>query len=462
MKPILCVDFGSTYTKITAFDLLKEDVVGTARAPSTVETDIVEGYKRARAALKKETGLSGSCDVTLACSSAAGGLKMVAIGLVPELTAEAAKRAALGAGARVLGTLGFELDGYEIAEIREMRPDIILLAGGTDGGNKGNIIHNARMIAEGLRDLPIVVAGNKKAREEIEDIFTNKGIYYRISENVMPRLNVLNVEPVRETIRQLFIEKIVEAKGMKKVEETIGSVIMPTPAAVLKAVRCLAEGTDNEDGLGDLAALDVGGATTDVYSLSKYEVIKAGVTKRGLPEPYAKRTVEGDLGMRVSALSLWTAAGSKLIREYDPGTAFDIEERCRYLAQHVESLPSKTDEKEFDEALCCTAVQLAMDRHAGFIENQYTPVGLVYIQEGKDLQDVKYLIGSGGVIVNSENPSRILQSALDREGKDHFLKPLHPQFLVDRKYILSASGLLANRFPDKALRILKKYLVSIN
>lgn len=460
MDAILLIDFGSTYTKLTAVDLENESILATAKALTTVESDIMIGFNNAYKELEEKLGDREVNFIDkLACSSAAGGLKMVAIGLVPELTAEAAKRAALGAGARILGVYSYELTRSDMNEILSKKPDIILLAGGTDGGNRDCIIHNAKLIAEHIKDVPIVVAGNKNARDEIEDLFTQNNIYYKATDNVMPRLNVLNVEPAREVIREIFMSKIVEAKGMKNAEKYISGILMPTPAAVLKAARVLADGTDMEDGMGDLVVIDIGGATTDVHSIADGEPTKPGVTLRGLQEPYAKRTVEGDLGMRVSAESLWEAAGTKRIKKYIPDTPFNIEERCKYLQKNVNILPSTKEEEEFDEALGMVAVEISMERHVGVLESVYTPMGIVYSQVGKDLLQTKYLIGTGGILVHSPNPRKILSAGLFDRNKPNYLKPENPEILIDRTYILSAMGLLAERYPDKAIRIMKKYIV---
>lgn len=461
MDAILLIDFGSTYTKLTAVDLENEEIIATAKDLTTVNTDIMIGFNKAYKELsEKMKGIEVNFIDKLACSSAAGGLKMISIGLVPELTAEAAKRAALGAGARILGVYTYELSKSEIEEIKEKSPDIILLAGGTDGGNKDCIIHNAKLVAEYIKDTPVVVAGNKNAREEIEDIFNKSGIYYKSTENVMPRLNVINVEPAREVIRSIFMAKIVEAKGMKKAEDFISGILMPTPAAVLKAARVLADGTDLEEGIGDLIIVDIGGATTDVHSISNGDPTKPGVTLRGLQEPYAKRTVEGDLGMRVSAVSLWESAGTRKIKKYAPQTEYNIEERCRYLQSSVNIIPKTKEEIEFDEAMGMVAVELAMERHVGFIESVYTPMGVVYSQVGKDLLDTKYLIGTGGILVHSNNPDRILGAGLFNMENPNYLKPEKPEILIDKSYILSSMGLLAEKYPDKAIRIMKKYIVN--
>jgi len=464
MKATLLIDFGSTFTKLTAIDLENEEILASAKSPSTADSDITLGYINALVKMERKlNGIPAVLEDRLACSSAAGGLKMSAIGLVPELTAEAAKRAALGAGARVLGTYGHELDSYEICELKESKPDIILLAGGTDGGNKSCIIHNAALIAEALPDVPVIVAGNKKARAEIERIFRRRRMCYRISENVMPQLNTINVEPVRECIRQMYIEKIIEAKGIDKVYKVIDNVLMPTPAAVLKAARILADGSDKEEGIGELLVVDIGGATTDVHSIAVGEPGRPGVTLRGLPEPYAKRSVEGDLGMRVSARSLWEAAGTKRIRKYLPSMDLeskepDIEERCSRLACHIEMIPRCQEEAEFDEALGAVATDLAITRHAGVLESIYTPTGIIHAQTGKDLQNIKYLIGTGGVLVHSANPDGILRAGLAGEENGPYLKPVSPELWLDGEYIMAALGLLAEKYPNTAVRMLKKNL----
>lgn len=427
---------------------------------TTVDIDIMIGYKRALSCLKQKLQYRYVRFVhKYACSSAAGGLKMVAIGLVPDLTVEAAKRAALGAGARVMGVFGYELSKCEIKEITQSAPDIILLAGGTDGGNKQCIVHNAEQIALHFPDTPVVVAGNKTVVSEIERIMEAHNMCYRITQNVMPSLNVLNVEPAREAIRDIFMEKIVEAKGIHVAKSTIDGVLMPTPAAVLEAARLLADGTDLEEGIGPLLILDIGGATTDVYSIGSGEPTKPDVLQVGLEEPYAKRTVEGDLGMRVSAVSLWEAAGTRRIRNHAPHLNLDIEARCRYLQLQVETVSQTQEEIDFDEALGRVAAELAVERHSGVLENVYTPMGMITSQTGKDLLEIRTVIGTGGVLVHSHNPKRIVQAGLFSLENPTSLKPEKSQIIVDRRYILSAMGLLAVYHPDKALRIMKKHLV---
>ncbi|MBU3196806.1 methylaspartate mutase accessory protein GlmL [Clostridium algidicarnis] len=463
MDAYLLIDFGSTYTKLTAIDIKNEEILATSKDITTIEDDIMIGFNKAYDKLLKDLqGKEVNFVRRLACSSAAGGLKMIAIGLVPELTAEAAKRAALGAGARVLKTYSYELTNIEMKEIKKSDIDIILLAGGTDGGNKECIIHNAKMIVKHEINIPVVVAGNKGANDDISELFDEAKTPYFITENVMPKLNSLNVEPAREEIRKIFMNRIVDAKGLTNAEEYVNGILMPTPAAVLKAARVLSEGSDKEEGIGEIVVIDIGGATTDVHSIADGEPTKAGVTLRGLEEPFAKRTVEGDLGMRYSALSLWEAAGTRKIKKVLKNKDLDVEENCRLRSKDIMMVPKTEDEVDFDESMARIATELAMERHCGYVEPVYSPLGVVYTQYGKDLMEVKYMIGTGGVLVHSKDPGNILQSGTFSKENLNSLRPQRSKLLLDKTYILSSMGLLAEELPDLAVRIMKKYLVEID
>src|SRR5690606_8361215 len=202
-----------------------------------------------------------------------------------------------------------------------LAPDILLLAGGTDGGNEDVLLANARKLAAARLPAPVVVAGNAAVADDAARILAEGGLDVRVTENVMPELGVINVEPARAAIRDVFLEKIVEAKGLRVAEEYIEGVLMPTPAAVLAATRLLAEGTGRVAGVGEAAVVDVGGATTDVHSVTRGAPAEPGVTLKGLPEPAAKRTVEGDLGVRVSAAALVEALGAETVAAAAAGAA---------------------------------------------------------------------------------------------------------------------------------------------
>ena len=256
---------------------------------------------------------------------------------------------------------------------------------------------------------------------------------------------------------------IVKAKGLGNAEDFINGILMPTPAAVLKAAEALSQGTDEEEGIGDLIIVDIGGATTDIHSIGYGEPTKGGVNMKGLEEPYAKRTVEGDLGMRYSAISLWEAGGSRKLRKYlgDKDRRVDIESNCRFRNKNIKMVPKTTDEILFDEAMAKVATELSMERHCGTVECIYTPLGAVYNQIGKDLMEVKYMIGTGGVLVHSDNPGEIMMAGTFDKENSVSLRPKHPKMLIDKTYILSSMGLLAQDYPDKAVRIMKKYLIEV-
>jgi len=458
MSNVLLIDFGSTYTKITAVDIEREVVIGTAHGITTVETDIMDGLNQALAELFAVTGKLEFAKV-LGCSSAAGGLKMVAIGLVLELTVEAAKRAALGAGAKIMGVYGNELSEYEIEEIAALKPEIILLAGGTDGGNKEVIVHNAKMLATLGQDVPIIVAGNKSVAPQVVKVLSEVMTEVVHTENVMPRLNELNIEPARETIRGVFLRRIVEAKGLNKANKFVNRMVMPTPAAVLKAAELLGKGTEYESGLGDLMVIDIGGATTDVYSIAKGDPNKRNVALKGLPEPFGKRTVEGDLGMRYSATALFKAAGAKMIADFAGTTESDVESYMRKVEENVEYLPQSEIESKVEIAMGRACTRLATERHVGQLETVFTLCGDVFVQTGKDLTAVKIVVGTGGVIVNHKEPESILKGTMYDTSTPQMLKPESPEFWIDEKYIMASMGLLGEEYPEVAIRMMKKYIV---
>ena len=456
MKAVLLIDFGSTYTKVTAVDLDSESLIGTASAYTTVQTDINEGLENALCELEKKTGKIEFSE-RFACSSAAGGLRMVTSGLVPELTAEAAKRASLGAGAKVIKVYSFELTEDDAAEIGEIKPDILLLCGGTDGGNKECIINNAKTVAKIPADFPVIIAGNRAASAECKHILSGRETF--VCENVMPKFGTLNIVPAQKEIRELFLRRIIEAKGLSKASELISGIMMPTPSAVLKAMTLLADGTDGEPGIGELIAIDVGGATTDVYSIASGMPTRSDTVFKGLLEPYAKRTVEGDIGMRYSLRGICEAAGMSRIAALSGLSVNRCEELAEHLSRNTDIIPQGDSELEaFDYALACAAVETAVTRHAGTMEEAYTLMGLTFVQSGKDLTEAKRIVVTGGSLIHTGRTAEIAAHALYNPANPNSLKPKTADILVDRKYILSAMGLLSEHYPKAALRIMKKEL----
>jgi len=457
---VLLVDFGSTYTKLVAVDLDEGRIVGQTANLTTAETDITHGLMKGLEQLEQGGIPLSAFQHRLACSSARGGLRMIAIGLVPKLTVEAARRAALGAGARILRSYAHKLSLTELEEIVAQEADMILLAGGTDGGDHQVIVHNARLLASTTLSAPIIVAGNKEAIPLIQEAFGNReGVHY--TENVLPHLGQLNVQPARACIRRVFMEKIVEAKGFRKAEQFVQRVLMPTPLAVLRAARLLAEGTNQERGLGELMVIDVGGATTDVHSVARGAPARERVVMRGLPEPYAKRTVEGDLGLRVSAVSLLGAVGEKRLAEFIGLPNLDLPAIVQRLATHVGTVPTTARDVAIDLGMTKAAVRLSVERHVGILREHYLPEGFCYIQQGKDLTRLPTLIGTGGPFRYLKESHQALAEALYRPEDPLLLRPRNPRLYVDRRYILWAMGLLAELNPTLALKLMKENLEEV-
>lgn len=447
----ILIDFGSTFTKVVVVDLDRGEILARTQSQSTVKEDVTIGLREALKIAAEETCITGLDDLSsLACSSAAGGLRMICVGFVPELTSKAAREAALGAGAKVVGCYSYKISQSELQEMEARSPDIFLIVGGTDGGNTDVIIHNAKMIAKSrLLTAHIVVAGNKTAYDEMMATFDVFGKSAKFTKNVMPEIGVLDLENCKEEIRNLFMKHIVKAKGIND------QVLMPTPLAVLKAARLLSEGFDKKKGFGDIIVIDVGGATTDVVSIGEGNPSTPNTILRALPEPYDKRTVEGDLGVRYNMDAL-VRIGEK-IGQFNAASSDRM--MARFGGNQV--LPRTEEEFTFDKQLASVAVETATERHVGRLEVVYGPSGRVYLQHGKDLTHVKCVIGTGGPIVFSPHPRRILERMIYDEKKPHVLKPKDPRFFIDSRYILYAAGLLADSNPEKGFELIRKNLTEI-
>jgi len=286
--------------------------------------------------------------------------------------------------------------------------------------------------------------------------------------NVLPELDRLEIEPARELIRRVFMERIVHAKGLDKVRDLIGTVVMPTPRAVLKGCELLAKGTDGQAGLGELVGIDVGGATIDIHSISNGYPSQPGVIQKGLPEPYIKRTVEGDIGIRYNASHILEKVGKnrimKVVSSFDCNLPadFGLETMISYISTHVNHVPQNDHEFLVDSSLAYIGVDIAMERHCGTIAEMYTPMGKVYIQRGKDLTKINTIVATGGIFTYGAKIEQILRGACASESRPNSLRPLNPEkFLIDKDYILFAIGLAAQIDADKALRVMLKSLTTL-
>ena len=457
----LLIDFGSTYTKLRAVSLDPPRILASGQGPSTVSTDITIGMHAALADLERRLGTLPEFDHRLACSSAAGGLRMVTIGLVRELTAQAARQAALGAGARLVATFAQRLTRDDAVRLEALAPDIVLLAGGTDGGNADVIRQNAVMLAGASIECPIIVAGNRASADDIRDRLAAGGKTALVTENVMPEFGELNIEPARAAIRQVFIDRIVHGKGIDRAADLFDEVLMPTPAAVMEGARLLAEGCDGVEGIGPLLLVDVGGATTDVHSIAKGEPSESGRVTRGLPEPYVKRTVEGDLGMRHNVRAVVEQAGLDVLAADSDLEASQVEQLVAEFADDVERLPTSPQEQALDRALARAAVRAAIKRHAGSIETVYTANGPVSVQRGKDLSRIAILIGTGGALAHDDRPAFILEGGLADPADPLSLGPRNPRLMIDDGYLLYAIGLLSAVAPAEAIRLAQVQLKTV-
>jgi uncharacterized protein (TIGR01319 family) len=447
-------DIGSTFTKLTVLDLDAPETRWRGQAPTTVATDVRDGFRAAIAAVHEQEGPRfEDAAFRAASSSAAGGLALVVSGLVRRLSAEAGRIAALGAGAKLVGTWSHRLTPSDLRDLDAARPDIVLLTGGTDGGDRVALMENARALAAWDACPAVIVAGNREVADDATQVLQDAGVRATAVPNILPELDRLEVEPVREAIRQEFLTNIIRAKGIDRVQEHLDVEILPTPGVVLDGVRLLA---DRRFAHG-LMAVEVGGATTNVHSSSTVAT-NDGVVLRGLPEPELKRTVEGDLGVRWNAATILDLAGEPWFEQHG---ADDREALAHYLttvAKAPATLPGTDAERGFDALLATYAAQTAIRRHCGRHREVILPTGPVLLQTGKDLRGIDVVIGTGGAVISAADPSALLADALAAD--DPFaLVPESPHVLVDADYALYAVGLLAPSRPDAGVELAGDALV---
>lgn len=450
-------DIGSTYTKLTAVDLTAARLVAGSSVPTTVE-NLAVGVRAALHQLRQQLPARTKFALRRAASSAAGGLKLVAVGLVPELTGEAARLAALGAGAKVLASFGHSLQSADLAEILALQPDVLLLSGGTDGGDHQVMLDNARSLAASQLSAAVVVAGNREATPQAVEVLRAAGYTALPAANVLPRLGQLAVQDARRAIRELFLSRIVLGKGLDQVmAEFGGDVVMPTPVAVLQGLQLLAAND------GELLAVDVGGATTDVYSLASGQPQDDAVIPVGLQPPFAHRTVEADLGLRISAPVVAERQLAVLERRAQrAGVDCDWVSWTERLRHSPSWLPESSAEQLQELILAATCVEQAVNRHVGRVESMVTPYGRSWLLRGKDLRSLSWVIGIGGIFRRSPHAGQALRAALQDGSQPELLKPLpQARLAVDQDYLLAAGGLLAESHPHCALQLMRSSLRAI-
>jgi uncharacterized protein (TIGR01319 family) len=482
LERVLVTDCGSTTTKALLFEKTEEGWRYTARgeAPTTVEepvADVTVGARNAFSELEELRNIKILCedsdalpfiktrdansgiDLYLSTSSAGGGLQMLVAGVVQSMTAQSATRAALGAGAIVLETLSAD-DGLEdherISRIRHLRPDIVLLAGGVDGGSKVHAIELAELIRAAnprprfgdTLKLPVIYAGNCEAISEVTEILSKQS-EVKIVENIRPTLERENLAPAREAIHEFFLSHVMShSPGYGKLLSWSPVPVMPTPAAVGNMVRTLAEQENLQ-----VLCVDIGGATTDVFSVFQAE---------GQP-PIFNRTVSANYGMSYSIANVLIEAGVENILRWLPyqAEASEVKDRLRNKMIRPTSIPQTKADLMLEHAVCREALRLSLEHH------KQLAVGLSGIKKSRSISDIfsqqgaqksifeaqklDLVIGSGGVL--SHAPKRLEAALMMLDG---FALWGITELAVDSIFMLPHLGVLSSVHPEAATEILFK------
>jgi uncharacterized protein (TIGR01319 family) len=427
---VVCVDVGSTFTKAALVDVDDGTLLGTASHPTTIATDVMDGVDAVRASLG-----AGQDVGTLACSSAGGGLRLAVVGYEQLVTAEAGHRVGLSAGARVEHVAAGPLDAAALDALLDSRPDVVLLVGGTDGGNSEILRHNAAAVAARRLAVPVVVAGNVDARDDVVADLSAAGVPVTATSNVLPEIGRLNPLPARLAIREVFISHVIGGKGLSSRADFPAMVRAATPDAVLAGVEVLADGAGSVEGAGDVLVVDVGGATTDVYSVVTPQGEDAVLRKEVVEVLWRSRTVEGDLGMRWGAAGVVEAAVAERLLDRTPAARLRAAAAVRVADPAY--LPDDEQARDDDAELARLAVTVALRRHAR--------------GGGKDLRQVQLVVGSGGVLrhATAARAAAVLGPATaDLAGG--WAVPEHARTVVDTRYVLAAAGLMAQQHPEAA------------
>ena len=451
---VLVAEIGSTTTVVNAFDHLESDspvFLGQGQAPTSVkEGDVNIGLQAAIEDMKKNLHIENEkLEYTnmLATSSAAGGLRMTVHGLVYDMTVKAAKEAALGAGANIHLITAGKLSKVDMIKLDRIKPNIILIAGGVDYGERETALYNSELIAASDLNIPVIYAGNIAVADDVKLIFESysKEKNLHIVPNVYPKIDILNIEPTREVIQDIFEKHITEAKGMEKIREMVNGPIIPTPGAVMKASKIL------KDEIGDLVTIDVGGATTDIHSVTEgTEKVNKILVE---PEPVAKRTVEGDLGVFINKKNIVDIIKIEKLEKELNMTPEDIE---KFTNSDI-AIPETEEHKRFIERLTKEAVIISINRHAGGYRTYFGSKSDT-LAFGKDLTAVKWIVGTGGALTRLTAREEILNSIRRFNRADKLLPTAEAKILIDNDYIMASLGVLSSLNKEAAIKLLLKSL----
>ena len=473
IKVILATDCGSTTTKAILIEFINGEYRLTYRgeAPTTVEApfeDVTRGVLNSiieleelsnRKILNEEEMISPSkenegIDVYISTSSAGGGLQMMVSGVVKNMTGESAQRAALGAGAIVMDILASN-DGRlyheKVKRIRELRPDMVLLSGGVDGGTVSHVVELAEIIKAANPKprlgmdykLPIIYAGNKKAQQNIKDTLENICDLIMVP-NIRPTLEQENLKPSRDKIHDLFMEHVMaQAPGYNKLMKWTNHPIMPTPGAVGEIIKKISE-VENISVVG----VDIGGATTDVFSVFNGEF---------------NRTVSANLGMSYSICNVLSEAGVKNVSRWVP-FAIDSSKLTNRIANKMirpTTIPQTLEDLKIEQALAREALRLS------FIQHKEFAVSLKGIQQERTISDtfdqklsgetivnmkkLDLIVGSGGVLSHAPRRSQAMRMLIDS-----FLPEGITQIAVDSIFMMPQLGVLSTFHEKAALEVFHK------
>lgn len=440
----LISEIGSTTTVVTAFNIAKKgsnmdvSIIVQGKSYTTVnQGDVTLGLKEAIRDIEIQLGDKIEWNRMLSTSSAAGGLRITVHGLVEDMTVKAAREAALGAGGNIKMVTAGKLMEPDILKIKKINPNLIMIAGGTDYGERETAIYNSKIISHEKLNKPIIYCGNIANHEEIRDIFKQQELY--VIDNVYPRVDELNVEPARKVIQRAFENNITKAPGMEKIKEMVNGPIMPTPGAVMESAKLL------YNIIGDLVVIDVGGATTDVHSVTEgsSDILDILVS----PEPKAKRTVEGDIGVYVNKNNIIEMLED---RELTGCTK-------EYLRENTKAIPRTKSEIECSVLLTKKAVNIAINRHIGYIKRVFGS-SKNYVAYGKDLSKVDYIIGTGGALTRLPKASEILSGIKYLKGDMTMLPRKGANVLIDKMYIMACAGVLSIENKEASEALLRKSL----
>jgi uncharacterized protein (TIGR01319 family) len=479
IKVILATDCGSTTTKAILIE--KRDgefrLIVRGEAPTTVEApfeDVTKGVLNAvgeveelsdRKLLDEEGRIISPAkgnvgtDIYVSTSSAGGGLQMMVAGVVRSMTAESAERAALGAGAIVMDVIASNdkrLPHQQIERIRHLRPDMILLSGGIDGGTTTHVVEIAELISaadpkprlgSGYH-LPVIYAGNKEATEAVEETLSKK-VDLRTVDNIRPVLERENLGPAREEIHELFMEHVMaQAPGYRTLMTWTDAPIMPTPGAVGLIIKTIAD----MEGI-EAVGVDIGGATTDVFS----------VFRPGGAEGVFNRTVSANLGMSYSISNVFAEATLPMVMRWVPFhmDERDLRNRVKNKMIRPTTIPQSMEELIFEQAIAKEALRLAFIQHKNFatvlkgVQQQRT-IADAFEQTASgatlvNMMTLDILVGSGGVL--SHAPRR-QQSALMLI--DAFLPEGITRLAVDSIFMMPQLGILSTIHKQAATEVFNK------